>query len=181
LTIACIGWGSLIWKPGGLPIEAGWNADGPELSIEFARQSSCGRITLVVSESAASVQTLWSQFRATSLEQAREALQQREETVDRFIGSQRRDGLPGTSVSHRRVHAWLQNRELDAAVWADLPPKWAGENGKVPTEDQVLEHLRSLVGWEAMAAEEYVRRAPVQIQTRYRRRVEQELGWTSSD
>ena len=47
MNIGCLGWGSLIWFPNGLPI-AKWESDGPILPIEFARQSKNGQLTLVL-------------------------------------------------------------------------------------------------------------------------------------
>ena len=58
--IVCIGWGSLIWDTRSLDVDVHWRADGPMLPIEFARESSDGRITLVIVQGFASVLTLWS-------------------------------------------------------------------------------------------------------------------------
>src|SRR6266568_4839894 len=93
--IACIGWGSLIWDMRNLDVNGNWRADGPLLPVEFARQSSNGRITLVLVEGAASVPTLWSAFNTRDLARARESLRQREgvfrSRADDFIACWRRD------------------------------------------------------------------------------------------
>jgi hypothetical protein len=52
MTIGCLGWGSLIRDQGKLPVRGTWQGDGPELPVEFARQSTNGRVTLVVTEGA---------------------------------------------------------------------------------------------------------------------------------
>ena len=68
--IACIGWGSLIWDPRSLPIEGMWSTDGPDLPIEFTRESSDGRMTLAITPDFAAVQTLWILMRVDTLADA---------------------------------------------------------------------------------------------------------------
>ena len=60
--IALIGWGSLIYDPGDLPLSSGWNANGPMLPGEFCRESSGRRITLVLTPGMPRVATLWARL-----------------------------------------------------------------------------------------------------------------------
>ena len=69
---------------------------------------------------------------------------------------------------------------LDVAVWTSLPCGFKGKSrrGVMPRGDKVVAHLRALEGKERESAERYVRRAPAQIDTPYRRLIAQELSWT---
>lgn len=78
MKIACIGWGSLIWSPRNLLIQRKWHSDGPLLPIEFARQSKDGRITLVITEGANLVRTLWALMVTDNLQEAKQSLGIRE-------------------------------------------------------------------------------------------------------
>lgn len=182
--IACIGWGSLIWNMGNLDVDGNWRVDGPLLPVEFARQSSNGRITLVIMEGFAPIPTLWSVFKTRDLATARESLRQREgvprprahDLIACWRRGENRESEPAATIS-----AWAGGKNLDAAVWTNLPPKFAETDGRVPTEDEVVAYLRTLEGQARAAAEEYVRRAPPQIATAYRRAIERALGWTPAD
>lgn len=182
--IACIGWGSLIWDMRNLDVNGNWRADGPLLPVEFARQSSNGRITLVLVEGAASVPTLWSAFNTRDLARARESLRQREgvfrSRADDFIACWRRDEN-AASEPDATISRWAAANDLEAAVWTNLPPKFNGIDGRVPTENEVVVYLQSLDGDTRVAAEQYVRRTPRQVATAYRGAIEIALGWTPVD
>ena len=45
--IVCLGWGSLIWRPVDLPV-GDWRDDGPEIKVEFVRESTDHRLTLML-------------------------------------------------------------------------------------------------------------------------------------
>ncbi len=174
-VIACLGWGSLVWDPRDLPIRRGWFADGPLVKVEFLRQSRGGRITLVLDSSASPVRSLWAVLDTADLDVAKEALRSREGCKSADIGTwSRGSGEPQNIAALPR---WAVARRIDAVVWTALPAKFA--RGGAPTSDQVVDYLRALSGDERVAAEAYVRRAPKQIDTPYRRRIEVELGWSA--
>ena len=77
---ACLGWGTLVWRPEGLPLRGTWSIDGPHLPIEFARQSSEGHITLVIVDDSPLTTVLWSELTVISLGAAVSALAEREKT-----------------------------------------------------------------------------------------------------
>jgi hypothetical protein len=182
--IACIGWGSLIWDKRDLDVDGEWRAPGPALPVEFARQSNDGRITLVLVQRFTPVPTLWSAFNTRDLARARESLRQREgvfrSRADDFISSWRLGENPA-SEPDATISVWAAGKNLDAAVWTNLPPKFDGIDGRVPTENEVVGYLQALSGKKRADAEQYVRRAPRQVATAYRRAIERALGWTPSE
>ena len=78
-VIVCLGWGSLIWKPGDLPVDD-WRDDGPAVSVEFVRESQDRRLTLVLDPNAVSVTSLWAPMTMTDLSTAVLELAAREGT-----------------------------------------------------------------------------------------------------
>jgi hypothetical protein len=138
-------------------------------------------MTLVIAEDAESVAVLWAALDVRSLEGARQALGRREEinptNMESFVGV----WSSATSSDHgadRSIAEWAGATGVTGVVWTALPPKFAGKPFK-PSSDQVVSYLSNLEGETRRLAEEYVRRAPVQIRTSYRRRIEHELGWTA--
>jgi len=182
--IACVGWGSLIWDARNLDVDGVWRADGPMMPVEFARQSSNGRITLVLGQGFTPVPALWSVFNTRDLAEARESLRVREGIPPSRAAesiAQWRQGENPLSEPAAMISGWTAEKELEAAVWTSLPPKFGGVNGRVPTADEVVAYLRTLEGQARATAEQYVRRAPRQIATAYRRAIERALGWTPLD
>lgn len=181
MTIACLGWGSLIWDPRDLPIESAWHGDGPCLPVEFARQSANGRLTLVLLEQGVGVPTLWASLRANDIAMARRALARREGIPE----EQARAGVgslaapPGRTYLHSAAIArWAGQKSLDAVVWTALQPRFHGTSGRAPAASEAVGYMRALAGERRAVAEEYVRRAPAQVSTPYRALFEHELGWT---
>jgi len=164
VAIACLGWGSLIWDPRSLPVGK-WHEDGPKLPLEFARLSSGGRVTLVVMSDGPRVPVLWTLLDVPSLEEGVAALRAREGTKVDSIGrwpSDRND------LHAPMIGEWARAKQLDGVVWTALPPKWSDENGRIPTEEEVLGYISTLPTEAASEAVRYIRNAPRQIETPYR-------------
>ena len=180
--IACLGWGSLIWDPRDLPIRRKWFEDGPLISVEFVRRSKDGRLTLALHSDAARVRSLWALMDSGDLCCAVEALRKREGTIKENIGHWSMSGNESNpEADHKNIHGlskWASSRGIEHVVWTNLPPKFDGEDKKAPPEEEATKYLATLRGGKRERAEEYIRKAPPQIDTRYRRRFEAEFGWT---
>jgi hypothetical protein len=176
--IVCLGWGSLIWRRENLPVVEPWLQDGPSLPIEFARQSDNGRITLVVIASRSVCPVLWAALNLANLDDARRVLSEREgpgvnlRRVAHWSRANSSD-RPETAM----IGAWAEEKGFEAVVWTALGPRVGGENGRVPTETEVVSYLNTLNGAQRADAEKYVRCAPAQIRTPYRAAIETALGW----
>jgi hypothetical protein len=180
MKIACLGWGSLIWRPDNLLIRREWFADGPLLPIEFVRQSNDGRLTLVITNSAKPVRTLWALMATDDLNIAKQSLKIRE-------------GIPNskfeTSISSITtieetddliklvIQEWAKSLKLDAVIWTSLPSKFRDTDGEEPTLEEAVTYLSTLDINRQATAEEYIRRAPKQIDTEFRRKFEGVFGW----
>jgi hypothetical protein len=177
--IASLGWGSLVWDLRGFPIQRQWFVDGPFVNVEFVRQSKDGRITLVLDSEALLVRSLWAVMDHTDLDVAKEALRKRESIPKanaKHIGAWSK-GQAAPALIHD-LPQWAESHGLGAVIWTALPSKFNDTDGQTPTVEQVLAYLSCCTGAVRDAAERYVRLAPRQIDTRYRRRIEAALHWT---
>jgi hypothetical protein len=188
-AIACIGWGSLVWDPRELPCRGGWHDDGPLLPVEFARESGAkkgrrgDKITLVICPASARVPTLWILLDVPDLTAARKRLAEREgipknwETDIGFAdcASGQMHGLEGDTIT-----SWASAIGLTGVVWTNLPCKFNSQR-VMPSEAEVITFLQALDDTDHATAEHYIRNAPPQIDTHYRRAIERELGWLRHD
>ena len=177
-VIACLGWGSLVWDPQELPIHRQWFADGPFVRVEFARQSGNRRITLVLESSALPVRSLWAVMDTSDVRAAREALRKRErvpEANSSHIGAWSRGENAPLLIPD--LPQWAASHEVQSVVWTALPSRFDGTE-RTPTCEEVVRYLGGLRGTVCDLAKDYIRRAPRQIDTAYRRRIEAELQWT---
>jgi len=77
------------------------------------------------------------------------------------------------------IGKWALVHAIEAVVWTNLPPGLSNERGTTPPIDAVISFLKErLTDHEAKGAEEYVRCAPIQIDTDYRRQIREVFGWT---
>jgi len=167
MTIVCLGWGSLIWKPASLPVRGEWKDDGPALPLEFARQSKDGRVTLAITSAARTSRTLWCEMDSSDIKAAARSLATREETSLKRIGTWT-PHVGGSDEHAGTVGSWARARWLTGVVWTALPPRWAGEDGRVPLLRELVDYLRGLAPATLILAAEYIRKAPAQVETNYR-------------
>lgn len=175
MVIACLGWGSLIWKPDTLPLASEWFMDGPVLPIEFARVSDNGDLTTAICANAPGCTVLWAILDLDNLDEAREALRIRE-----GVPRDREDGI-GSFVVGKTVAGviaeWAIPRQLDAVIWTGLPPRFGGIEGLVPAAEDAIAYLGGLSGEEREHARVYIKKVPAQIDTPCRREIMTSLGW----
>ena len=181
MHIACLGWGSLCWSSGDLPLASNWMDDGPVLPVEYLRQSNDGRLTLVLSSTARPVRTLWAKLALPSIDHAREALRRREGIPEPGVSGIGSLPMPGgRHYAHvDNIRPWMARRGLDGVVRTALGPRFNDIRGEVPSLEEALEYLRQLPASQRKLAEEYVRRTPPSVMTLYREAFVRELGWTS--
>jgi hypothetical protein len=183
MRIACLGWGSLVWNPGDLPLSGRWEKDGPALPIEFARESGRKRITLVIADVPEMVTSLWALLNVDRLDTAKNALALREgvkeENIQYSIGWWRKADGASYGRGSPAIAAWAPGHNLDAVVWTNLKPGLTRDPNVVPDYPVVLNHFKGLIErGEHADAEEYVRKTPLQVMTRYRRQLQEDLRWT---
>jgi len=175
MKIVCLGWGSLVWKSGALPVASAWHADGPELPIEFTRVSDGGELATAICINATPVPVLWATLATHSLREACEALRERE-----GIPEERVDGVGSLTLSSQTTGLladWARGRGIDAIIWTALPARIDDIEGKVPTPEAAIAYLQGLTGEEGEHAKNYIQQVPEQIDTRYRREIRTALGW----
>jgi hypothetical protein len=181
LKIGCLAWGSLVWDPRTLPRAGSFQADGPELPIEFSRVSLDGRVTLVIDANAPKLRTLWVELATSTLDEAVAALGRREKIAPErwvdWVGRYRRGDRVRDETGPTDFDAWLETHRLDAVVWTALPSRTPTGELVVPRIEELLAHLAGLGSADRARAEQYVRRAPRSVRTPHRARFESELGW----
>ena len=185
-TIAILGWGSLFWQPKDLAFdkEFGWKEDGPTLPIEFARISKDGRLTLVITENGTKVPVLYALSDYQSVEEAVLNLAVREGSGRGSIGSydKTKNEFSHDVFFKQNILDWIKNTEFDAVIWTNIRENWdiKNEKGEIIRNinpDKRIEYLKELERNTSVLAEEYIRKTPKQIKTKYRSLIEDQLNW----
>lgn len=133
----------------------------------------------MLAQSTPPVRALWAIVDITDIAAARFALGAREGIPESrraiWVGSWQagEEHLPDLN---KGLDEWARRKEIDGVFWTALPAEFNNEE-RMPTIDEVVNYLSGLSGHERDRAEEYVRRAPRQVETPYRHRIETVLGW----
>ena len=129
------------------------------------------------------VRSLWAIMSLNDLAAAKKDLAAREgigdENIRYSIGVWDKKASPQNEIE-TEINRWAGTMGLDAVVWTSLKPGFADQQ-RTPSADEVVDYLRKLSHEEQSSAEAYIRKAPRQIDTAYRRRIEQEFGWSIVD
>jgi len=153
------------------------------LPVEFARESNDGRITLVICPTVERVPTRWILLNQPDVQAAAENLGYREyaeatpKWISRSIGWWDREAAKQYGAESETIAAWATAQGLDGVVWTNLPCGFKASRGQMPSGDDVLMHLRGLDAAALEKAKDYVRAAPVEVDTAYRRRIAAHFGW----
>ena len=75
------------------------------------------------------------------------------------------------------LNDWARERDIDALIWTDLPPRSESIEGRVPSITEAILYLDGLSGETREHARDYMQRVPAQIDTTYRRAIMHALGW----
>ena len=186
MKIAILGWGSLICQPKDLAFdkEFGWKEDGPTLPIEFVRISKDGRLTLVITKNGTKVPVLYALSNYQNVEEAILNLAVREGSGRRSIGSydKTKNEFSSKVFFEQNILDWIKDKDIDAVIWTNLKENWDIKNEKDEIIRQIepnkrIEYLKELKGNTSVLAEEYISKTPKQINTKYRKLIEDELNW----
>lgn len=179
MKIAILGWGSLVWDSRELPLQSDWMQGGPKLPLEFSRVSKDGRLTLVINmEHGAHVPSRYAASSRKDLGDAIADLRDREGTVRKCIGfvdvtsdTTSKTEFPEQANVFDSMLEWCRSNSFDAVVWTALSSQFKLETGKLFTVDNAIEYLRSLPRTVHDNALQYIKKAPVEVDTPVRKKL----------
>ncbi|WP_435930244.1 hypothetical protein [Dryocola sp. BD613] len=145
------------------------------MPVEFSRVGDGGELATAVCMNAPLVEVYWALLDADSIQQATVSLREREQ-----IPVSREDGVGSYILSSKptgMLAGWAAEKKLDAVIWTALPPRFNGVEGRIPCVEDVLAYLSSLEGEKRKHAQEYMKNAPAEFDTPYRKAIRERLGW----
>ena len=189
MKIAILGWGSLIWDR---DTEKGrefdrWScgkwqiAKGLELPLEFSRVSvsRMNALTLVIDEKhGTKCRVSYVTSKRKTLNDAICDLRCREGTSFNNIGYWPTDsGTSKCEATRKSIGAWAKKLSFDAVVWTALKSNFIEKSKtrqKGFTVENAIQHIKNMTREEKVKAAEYIWRAPNEIRTRLRDKLETE-------
>jgi hypothetical protein len=181
MRIAILVWGSLYWDRRNLSFDGSWYFNGPSLPVEFARISSGNRLTLVINSESQIVQTLYCISTFSSMQEAIENLAEREGTSNlQNIGfidfeSNRSNVRPENELILPILRTWNDDKGFGGVIWSDFGNNFVVRTGAAFDFDNVVRFLRGLNEAQLANAIQYISRAPDQIETGFRQRIQQQF------
>jgi hypothetical protein len=184
MTVAILGWGSLLWevRPEFDQWHESWQYDGPSVKLEFSRVSTSrsGALTLVIDPKHGSPVTVaYCISKRSDPEDVIRDLQIREDTTPGNIGhfphganEELRD-----PESYNSIALWAQEHEIDYVVWTNLASNFEEYTGRQFSIPDAMSYLRRLNEIGREKAREYVRRAPRFVRTNLRDALRSELSF----
>lgn len=171
VKIAILGWGSLLWEPGGdfsKSVEP-WNSDGPVLPVEFSRVSKTrgGALTLVIDPKNGSNTTVaWCLSKRARLEDAVADLRCREGTTMEKIGhvSLNQQSAEPSDIE-KTIAQWAAEKKLDAVVWTALQTNFEDKLKHPFSIERAVAHIKALPVDGKVKAAEYIWKAPDFVRT----------------
>jgi len=178
MKIAILGWGSLIWRPGTLPMATVWKKGGPVLPLEFSRisRSRGGALTVVIDPAhGTQLPTRFATSPRPDIRTAIEDLRGREHTEQESIGyvdlERRSQHCQTHPDAAQGIGLWGIRNGFDAVIWTDLPGNYAERRGDTFSVSEAIRYLTGLKEPSAGMAREYFLRAPLEIVTPLRERL----------
>ncbi len=176
VTIAMLGWGSLIWDSR-LEFDSqvgGWANGGPVLPLEFCRISDSrqGALTLVVDTTLdTKVETFYALSRRLDPRDALQDLRIREVTSHQNIGFI--DVANGEERSRdgevlKIIKSWAAENDIDTVIWTDLESNFSKKKFVDFSFEEALNHLRDLDSDGIREAVRYITKTPEHVNTGFR-------------
>lgn len=184
MKIVILGWGSLIWNPRELLHQEPWMKDGPELPLEFSRISKDCRLTLVIDALNGRIcKSLYALSPRTSIADVVNDLMMQEGTSVKRIGYYDHRTKESSIEKFQEqidirviLSSWCKLHAFDGVVWTALLSNFTHELDKEFSVERAMTFLKNLPKTARKNALEYIQKAPKQIDTPLRKRVNRE--WT---